>query len=308
MSSHRISKTAGAAILLFAFLLLALPAQAFPPAPHYTVYGTVRDEFGQRLNVSGASVIFFRDGVEIVRREIGSVASLNQNYRFRFPMDMERAGTARYHELAQNPGEHFTLAVLINDILYHPIEMTVETTAQIGQPGERVRIDLTLGIDSDGDGLPDAWEQSQLYAAGILPDENGWRYDLLDRDGDFDNDGFSNWAEYIAGTYATDAADYLRLEVVEIQKTTARLSFFSILGKRYSVESSPDLKTWSPVPLYLENPDLEIEIEEGPPGVEETEIPPVIPLASYEATNTEAVEIFVDLVDPKHTFYRLQVR
>lgn len=306
MSIHRISPPAIALFLVAAFLLTPDGAYAFPPAPHYTVYGTVRDEYGQQLNIAGASVIFSRDGVEILRREIRMSPSLNQNYRFRLPMDMERAGTARYHELAQNPGEHFTLAVLINDVLYHPIEMTVETTAEIGQPGERVRIDLTLGVDSDGDGLPDAWEQSQLYAAGIYPDENGWRYDLIDPDGDFDKDGFSNRAEYIAGTYATDGADYLRLHVVEAQATTVRLRFVSIIGKIYSVESSPDMKTWTAVPLYLENPDLEIEGE--PWEIDQLEIPPVIPRAFYQAATTGILDIYADLVDPKHTFYRLKVR
>ena len=63
----------------------------------------------------------------------------------------------------------------------------------------------TLRVDG---GIPDAWEQSQLYAAGILPGEDGWDLSLIDRDGDFDKDGISNWLEYIAGTFATDPTDY----------------------------------------------------------------------------------------------------
>ena len=31
---------------------------------------------------------------------------------------------------------------------------------ELGKPSETTRLDLTLGEDSDGDGLPDAWERA----------------------------------------------------------------------------------------------------------------------------------------------------
>ena len=36
----------------------------------------------------------------------------------------------------------------------------------LGRPGESTRIDLTLGEDRDGDGLPDAWERTLITASG----------------------------------------------------------------------------------------------------------------------------------------------
>lgn len=273
------------------------PASAFPPAPFKTIHGMVRDEFGHALRVDGASVVFFQNGKEVLRSPIRPSSLPNQNYQFRLRMDMLRSGTANYSDLAQNPGRTFTLAIEVNSVLYHPIEMS--TPPQVGKPGERTRINLTLGADANGDGLPDAWQQSQLYAADIMPDENGWRYDLLGRDGDFDGDGITNYAEYIAGTYATDGADFLALKIVEKQKTSVRLGFRSIIGKTYTLETSPDMKTWRTTPLYTANP----EPADPPAGFTR-------PAAAdrLEAASTANMEIFSDLQTAPQTFYRLIVR
>jgi len=260
----------------------------------------VRDEYGKALQLDGASVVFSKNGKQVLRVPIESGSLLNQNYQIRLRMDMQRLGTIKYNDLAQNSGEQFTLAVRINDIIYQPIEMSTPPT--IGKPGERVRLNLTLGVDSDGDGIPDAWKISQLYAAGIMPDENGWRFDLLDRNGDFDGDGISNYNEYIAGTYATDSSDYLSLKLVEKQQTSVRLSFYSIIGKTYSLEASSDMKSWVQVSHYTSNP----EPTAAPEG--DTPAAAPVPQVGFEATNTHAVEIFSDLRSDTQTFYRLQVR
>lgn len=279
------------------------PLWAFPPAPYKTIHGMVRDEYGNALRMDGASVVFFKNGQEVLRVPIQTSTLLNQNYQIRLRMDMQRPGTIKYNDLAQNPGEQFTLSVRINDILYQPIEMTTPPT--VGQPGDRTRLNLTLGVDSDGDGIPDAWKISQLYAAGIMPDENGWRLYLLDRDGDFDGDGISNYAEYLAGTYATDASDFLSLKLIEKQQSSVRLSFYSIIGKTYSLEASSDLKNWVQVTHYTRNPE---PAEEYSLAEEEVPITSPVPQIAYQATDTQAVVIYSDIRDGGQTFYRLNVR
>lgn len=258
---------------------------AFPPAPFKTIHGMVRDEYGNALKLDGVTVVFSQEGNQVLQAPVAPSSLLNQNYQIRLRMDMRRPGTVAYNDLAQNPGQQFTLAVRINDILYQPIEMSTPPT--VGQPGERTRLNLTLGADSNGDGIPDAWQISQLYAAGIMPDENGWRFDMLDRDGDFDGDGISNYAEYIAGTYATDGNDYLALNLVEKQPSSVKLSFYSIIGKTYSLEASSDLKTWVQVPHYTSNPEPS-EDDDPTIAAPASQIP-------YEATDTQPMEIFSDL-------------
>jgi hypothetical protein len=124
----------------------------------------------------------------------------------------------------------------------------------VGAAADRRRLDLTLGVDLDGDGLPDAWEEAQLYQAGERPGVNGWELSKLDRDGDYDGDGTSNWNEYLAGTYALDATSILDLEIAEKLSDSVRLEFYSFYGKQYTLEASTDLQTWAGVALSLTAP------------------------------------------------------
>ncbi len=286
-----------ATALTLALSLAPTPLAAFPPAPFHTIFGMIRDEQGQTLRVDGAQIIFYRSGTEVLREPIKEGRLLDQNYQIRLRMDMLRPGTRSYTGLAHNSGSSFSIGILLHDVVYYPIEMSV--TRNVGQPGQRTRLDLTLGVDSDGDGIPDAWEQSQLYAAGIYPVNDTWDLSQLNRDGDFDRDGLSNYQEYIAGTFATDATDYLALRLVEATGTCATLSFFSIYGKVYSVESSTDLQTWTAAPLYLTDPD----------DVSDDSAPTPVSQASLQATSTAIVNIYAaTATSGTRNFYRLKVR
>jgi len=278
-------------------VLLPGAAMAFPPAPFYTLFGMIRDENGQTLRVDGAQVVFYRNGAELFRQTIGQTEKLDQNYQLRLRMDMLRSGTRTYTDLATNTGVDFHLSVMIHNVSYQPIEMNMPRT--VGKPGERLRLDLTLGVDGDGDGLPDAWEESQLYAGGHLPDENGWDLELLDRDGDFDKDGVSNWDEYVAGTYATDATDYLRLEIMARMASHVRLQFYSIHGKSYALESSSDLKNWTPEPLFLRDPESTDSDDIADPAKSQ---------AGWTADSTGVIDVFAASGETAGIFYRLKVQ
>jgi hypothetical protein len=223
---------------------LAGIGQAFPPAPYYTLYGMVRDQVGQAVTAEGAEVVLLKGTKKVGAAPISTGTSLDQNYELRVRLDHNRSGTTAYNEKALATQGPFSLAVDIAGVRYYPIEVSGNLTA--GKGGERVRLDLNLGEDSDGDGLPDVWEQWQLYQAGINPDENGnWPIHLIDRNGDFDNDGMSNWLEYVAGTFAGDATERFALEIKEKSDTQVRFAFFAITGKTYTIEKSTDLKTWT---------------------------------------------------------------
>lgn len=235
---------------VLSFVLMAASAHAFPPAPYYTLYGTVRDQVGQTLTAQGTVLILLKDDLEIGRTPIISGLQLDQNYELNIRIDQNRSGTTLYSDKAVPALGLFSLAVEMNGVRFYPIGVSGTLTA--GKGGERVRLDLNIGEDSDGDGLPDVWKQWQLYQAGYLPDENGnWPLHLITRDGDFDGDGTSNWMEYIAGTFAGDPTENFSLEIKEKLPASVRFEFYGITGKTYTIEHSIDGQTWERLPFAI---------------------------------------------------------
>jgi hypothetical protein len=268
------------------WLLVAGTASAFPPAPNYTLYGMVRDQVGQTVTAEGAVVILLKGGVEVGRTPITS-SRIDQSYELSMRIDQNRSGTTFYTEKAIAALGLFSLVVSMNGEFFYPIEVSGTLTA--GKGGEYVKLDLTLGEDKDQDGLPDTWEAWQLYQAGLYPDENGeWDLSLIDRNGDFDKDGQSNWLEYIAGTFAGDATETFSMAIKEKLATHVRLEFFGITGKVYTLESTLDMKTWTRVPFAV-----------GAPGAGSN---------AHQARDVGIVSAFVAPRSGAQEFYRLSVR
>jgi hypothetical protein len=236
---------------LTALLLLLLGtsgSRAFPPAPHYVLHGIVRDQAGQTVTAEGAAVILLKGGVEVDRTAINPAQGIDQNYELVVRIDQNRSSTTLYSEKAVPAQGLFGLVVEMGGSRHYPIEVKGNLTA--GKGGERVRLDLTLGDDLDGDGLPDAWEQWQLFQAGLSPNGDGhWNTNLIDRNGDFDGDGQNNLTEYLAGTFAGDATERFEVTIKEKSADSVRFEFFAITGKTYTLERSTDLKTWTAVPF-----------------------------------------------------------
>jgi hypothetical protein len=91
-------------------------------------------------------------------------------------------------------------------------------------------VNITTLADSDGDGIPDAWESQYGFNPANAADG------LLDRDGD----GMSNWAEYIAGTDPTNALSYLRVSL-NAHTGAATISFGAVSNKTYTVQYTENL-------------------------------------------------------------------
>ena len=207
-------------------------ASAFPPAPHHLFYGMVRDEFGTPVNDPAAVVILqTASGVQL-RTSIVPGLEPGVNFRLAVPMD---AGitTDLYKPTALKPFVPFLIKVVIAGVTNLPIEMT-GNLAQMGQPGKRTWLNLTLGEDLNGDGLPDAWQR--LINADISKVSPG---------GDSDKDGLTNMQEYLAGTYAFDPKDGFILSIIGFNSGAPLFEFLAIPGRTYTLHGSPDLKTWT---------------------------------------------------------------
>ncbi len=231
---------------LLAAVLLGATARAYPPAPDHVLYGTVRDELGRPLAVGSAVVIVSTAAGEIARTPIARGAEADANYLVRLPMDLGSLG-AVYKPTALLPTSPFTIRVSMGGVVFLPIEVS-RVGPTLGQPGKRTRLDLTLGVDSDNDGIPDAWERSLIER-----DSSGRLRTLADiKPGDdLDGDGLTNLQEYLIGTYALDRVDGLALEVLAVENGRARLRFTTVPGRVYTLRSSANLNEWSPQTFAL---------------------------------------------------------
>ena len=111
--------------------------------------------------------------------------------------------------------------------------VVVSNAASIGLGDVSDYATVRVLADTDGDSLPDEWES----AFGFGPTSAG------DGTNDFDLDGLSNAAEFIAGTNPTNAASGLRLEVAQTAGSSARLRFTAVANKTYTVLVKPALDT-----------------------------------------------------------------
>jgi hypothetical protein len=106
----------------------------------------------------------------------------------------------------------------------------------LGYTGASDPFALAAPIDSDGDGLPDAWEK----LAGL--DMANQSDAKLDSDGD----GLSNDEEYQAGTNPNDVRDVLRIYSVEMDGGAVAISVLVVPGHSYVVERTTTIgQPWS---------------------------------------------------------------
>ena len=259
-------------------------AEAYPPAPFHRVYGVVRDERGSPL-VSGVGTVILSgtNGVEIVRGPTAALVGPGLNYSLSVSLDS--GTTAQLYEVGVlRPLLPFTIRVLIGGVNYVPMQMQGEARP-IGQSAGQTRLDLTLGVDSDSDGLPDSWENDLIEA-----DPTG-RLTLADvrANDDLDGDGLSNLDEYLAGTYALDGSDTLALSVEEIVNGVARLRFMAVAQRTYRVTATDDLNT----PLAAQVFSVE------PSGTS--------PISAYRANDSRFVDIYIPVGQQPKQFYKLHV-
>jgi hypothetical protein len=95
--------------------------------------------------------------------------------------------------------------------------------------------------DSDGDGIPDAYELSH----GLN------RFSAADAALDSDRDGVSNLKEFILSTHSNTYDRYAFSTTYNYPAGTATVSFPTITGRTYLVKYSSDLLNWSPASSVL---------------------------------------------------------
>jgi Immunoglobulin domain len=94
-----------------------------------------------------------------------------------------------------------------------------------------------VGVDSDGDGVPDSWMAQKFgHPTGLASDRSQAQDDA-------DGDGMSNLHEYLAGTDPLDPQSSLKLRVQSVDPETGRpqFSFTAVAGIDYTLQYSDNL-------------------------------------------------------------------
>ena len=256
---------------------------AFPPAPPHTIYGVVRDQIGNPLN-DGAEVIMEVSPTVKYRAVVVSRTESVLNYKLDVPMDAGMT-TDLYAPTALLPAAPFRLRVKIGQTTFAPMEMTGDLS-KLGLPGGTTRIDLTLGVDADGNGLPDAWEKAVAAFLG-----RAWQAGQIRPDDQYPGTGMTYRDVYLAGTYAVSPTDGFALNIITAAGQPPKLAFTAVKGRRYTVQLSDNLNQgWTTAPFRL-----------FPLA------PQAAPINAYQATETKRIEIEPPSADNPARFYRLIV-
>jgi hypothetical protein len=233
--------------------------------------------------VKNAEVILeTTNSIQITTRVVPNL-DVGVNYRLSIPMD---AGLTpdNYKPTALRPTVSFRMKVMIGTTTWLPLELK-GSYANLGKPAQTTHLDLTLGADSDGDGLPDAWEQMLIDVLG-----DGRTLADIKPDDDADGDGLSNLQEYLTGTYAFDSEDGLRLDIVGTREGRPLLDFMAIRGRTYTILSSTNMTTWEPVNFRMAD-----------------ENNGAAPMSRYSATDVRIVHAEA-ITAPKVMFFKLKAQ
>lgn len=275
-----------AVLAAFSFQLSTFILSAFPPALPHTIYGMARDEYGNPLRTN-ATIVLTTSAGATVTVIVDPEDEPGVNYRLVVPLDAGVKSDAYKTGALQGPVP-FRLYVRINNATFLPLEMTGDFSL-LGQPGKRTRMDLTLGEDTNGNGLPDAWERAMLAA-------RGWTNSLADLKADsiLGGNGITLLQEYVAGTYGFEDANGLNLNIVRVEAGAPVFEFLAVRGRGYTLLGSADLKAWGTVAFR-----------------------PLLPAADPEATQTAylspdvrflQVAVPVPATGPAPRFFKLKIQ
>ena len=265
--------------------VLGHQALAFPPLPHHTVYGLVRDEFGNPLISPGTELTLETLAGAVITTTVVPGLEAGVNYRIEVAVDAGLTSDLD-RPTAMRPTAPFRIRVKIAGRTYVPLEMKANM-ALLGQPAQSSRVDLTLGEDTDGDGLPDGWERS-VIAAGNL----GLTLEGLKPGDRLNGNSLSVLEAYLAGTYAWDPKDGFRLDIVDFSAAEPVLEFVALRGRSYTISASNDLLTWKP---------MKFRVQGGASSA---------PVSFHQTTQLQRVRVVADgeASDPAPKFYKLQVK
>jgi len=230
-------------LLLTATLVLVTAAQAGLPLSPTITYGLIRDEFGQPLNSDAQIKLVKVAEPEIVCAQYDVNGQFQPGVNYRLSLELESAAPL-WRPYAALVGTPMQIIVTVGGVVkpLMPIPYFNAPAAGIAR-----RVDFATAVDSDGDGLPDAWEEMMVAWS------EGFFTSILDINplDDSDDDGMNNRDEYLAGTLPFLKTDLFAITAMATQPASGRLALTFPTGEKRTyhlmVSDSLDAPTWSPV-------------------------------------------------------------
>ena len=262
----------------------AVQAVSIPQAP-VIIYGLIRDEYGSPLkSMSAASLRLVRDsdadGLVYASTVVGETAFPGMNYRLSLEMDSE--GPTRTYAVVSGTTMRIRCLIEGEEQNLSPVPVFA-----VSENGAAMRLDYSLGVDADGDGLPDAWEAWVLQMAGRSSDAAAIA--AFNPDDDADGDGMSNRREFFAGTDPFQSTDLLTITSFKRVGGGARIEikFTSVPDRTYRIVTSASLTS----PVWV--PCATTRQIEGTPAYE-----------TYSGTGRD-ITVYVDVPEGTQAFFRV---
>ncbi|MGN0854858.1 MAG: hypothetical protein ACI4R9_04985 [Kiritimatiellia bacterium] len=217
--------------------LAADPVQVLCP---YSIAGRVVNYDGVAYEASDDITLYVRNtnGVVLAKSKVFNPGNPTAwNYRLDVPVATRSGGgyAAAGDVLALS-------AVDAKGVVYEGLIKGDD--AVVGQGGGTATVRVMLAEDANGNGIADVYERSKEYDMWLADISDS----VFDPDKDYDGDGASNYAEYLAGTDPFDRNDYFRVKQVSgfsaaeaDAEDVIALTFEANAGRSYVVNETPTL-------------------------------------------------------------------
>ena len=174
---------------------------------------------------------------------VDPVESTGVNYRLEVPVSSEATGKSAAI------GDELACVVLSAGGTTNVAPRTLPPVAKANAIARVDLVDASSTAFDDGEG--GTLLVADDYLAGLAPYMQQYGKDAYDPNADWDGDGVSNYAEYVAGTNPFDPSDRLQITEFKVEDVANLVTFEYAGGHLYTLASSPTLtnETWKVSPF-----------------------------------------------------------
>ena len=260
-------------LLCFTFYILHFTLYAAPVMPYgtYLVKGAFRGDYNTVLRDYGAATVRAQRADGTVIAESSVVSANEEGANFLLSIPVASAATPKSCTVGESLDCVLTTPQGAIDV---PNSLTVDTPVRMGNVTFNCTEVKSYVNPKDGKAVEIPTAYIDEVQAWLDIERNGEAYNPW---ADYDNDGISNYGEFLAGTIPFDESDYLRVKEFKAKDGKFALKFEHVGGHVYAVSSANTLAkpTWAKKRVRKEAKGAELDqvMADGTDGdVGETEI------------------------------------